>query len=72
MKSLLLSFPEFLISASDKAANNLGISRSEFIRQSVVLFFQIEPAKNSCSHCYGAMLLVNEDTCTVVVINRKL
>ena len=36
MKSLLLSFPEFLISASDKAANKLGVSRSEFIRQSVI------------------------------------
>ena len=36
MKSLLLSFPEFLISESDKAAVQLGVSRSEFIRQSVI------------------------------------
>ena len=36
MKSLLLSFPEILIRESDKAANKLGVSRSEFIRQSVI------------------------------------
>lgn len=36
MKSLLLSFPELLISESDKAAVQLGVSRSEFIRQSVI------------------------------------
>jgi metal-responsive CopG/Arc/MetJ family transcriptional regulator len=36
MKSLLLSFPEILISESDKAAEQLGISRSEFIRKSVI------------------------------------
>ena len=36
MKSLLLSFPEILISKSDDAANKLGVSRSEFIRQAVI------------------------------------
>ena len=36
MKSLLLSFPEILISKSDKAANQLGVSRSEFVRQAVI------------------------------------
>ena len=36
MKNLLLSFPEVLIRKSDKAANQLGVSRSEFIRQSVI------------------------------------
>lgn len=36
MKSLLLFFPEILISESDKAADQLGISRSEFIRKSVI------------------------------------
>lgn len=36
MKSLLLSFPEMLISKSDDAANQLGVSRSEFIRQAVI------------------------------------
>lgn len=36
MKSLLLSFPEILISKSDDAANQLGVSRSEFIRQAVI------------------------------------
>ena len=46
MKSLLLSFPENLISESDKAADQLGISRSEFIRKSVVHELQ-ELAKNT-------------------------
>jgi metal-responsive CopG/Arc/MetJ family transcriptional regulator len=46
MKSLLLSFPEILISESDKAADQLGISRSEFIRKSVVHELQIL-AKNT-------------------------
>tara|TARA_R110000744_G_scaffold255676_1_gene371146 strand:+ start:379 stop:648 length:270 start_codon:yes stop_codon:yes gene_type:complete len=41
MKSLLLSFPVPLISESNKAANQLGISRSEFIRQSVIHELQI-------------------------------
>ena len=36
MKNLLLSFPEILISKSDDAASQLGVSRSEFIRQAVI------------------------------------
>jgi metal-responsive CopG/Arc/MetJ family transcriptional regulator len=36
MKSLLLSFPEILISKSDDAAIQLGVSRSEFVRQAVI------------------------------------